>query len=111
MLHLFKITSSLLEFIDLISNIGEKSKDRSDNSLSRSTTEDADTDLKELLKTYKLTNLYAKFKEMGVTTENFWDIEEEDLLEHEFSKFERKRINKAKAIYEKQNPTRQGKII
>ena len=55
--------------------------------------------------------MYAKFKEMGVTTENFWDIEEEDLLEHEFSKFERKRINKAKAIYEKQNPTRQGKII
>ena len=96
-----------MEIILFISNIGSSSDDRSENQFSKRQTDDEDAGLKALLKDYKLTDLYDKFKKMGVTAEIFWDVEEEDLLEYDFSKFERKRI--IKVIYEKQNTTRQGK--
>ena len=48
---------------------------------------------------------------MGVTAEILWDVEEEDLQENEFTKFERLRFSKARVTYEKQNSMRPGKIV
>ena len=73
--------------------------------------EEEDTELKDLLKECKLANLYEKFKKMGVTAEILWDVEEEDLQENEFTKFERLRFSKARVTYEKQNSMRPGKIV
>ena len=53
--------------------------------MSRTLTEDEDAKLKAFLKHYKIINLYEKFRTIGVTAEEFWDVEEEDLHEHEFS--------------------------
>ena len=89
-------------------NLISISEDPVKTRLERALTEDEDKELKDLLKQYKLANLYEKYRGLGVTVDIFWDLKNDSLQKNGFNEIELMRISKARQIHEKQCPTRPG---